>query len=199
KIEVIEPDYISINSELTIPQVIPVFEIVEIKEVQDNTSNYLEFTISIADSPGDSFYLLEVYYYNYIYDYQQDPPVITDSVRYGANAETADPLLGSTGGFYNSSILFDDQLFKNKTGVGKFRVGNNYFNGVGLFSARFVEISLKEITRDYYLYKKSTELQRNSVENPLAEPVIVYSNIQNGFGIFGGYVQALRDTFYVFQ
>jgi hypothetical protein len=40
--------------------------------------------------------------------------------------------------------------------------------------------------REYYFYKKSVMQSFDGQLDPFAEPVQVYSNIQNGVGIFAG-------------
>jgi hypothetical protein len=44
-----------------------------------------------------------------------------------------------------------------------------------------------------YWYVVSVNNQASNIENPLAEPVQVYSNIENGIGIFGGKTVTLHQ------
>jgi len=48
-------------------------------------------------------------------------------------------------------------------------------------------IYLHSITADTYFYLKSFEMQQFYNDIPFIEPVIVYSNIENGAGVFGSY------------
>lgn len=64
---------------------------------------------------------------------------------------------------YELVILLDKELLKGKT----------YFK-------------LYSLSREYYFYKKSVMQSFDSQLDPFAEPVQVYSNIQNGVGIFAG-------------
>lgn len=45
-------------------------------------------------------------------------------------------------------------------------------------------IEVTEITADYFKYKKSVEQYDYARDNPFAEPVSIFSNIQNGYGVF---------------
>lgn len=45
-------------------------------------------------------------------------------------------------------------------------------------------IELHTITADHYKYNKSIGAYRDAEDNPFAEPVLVYSNVKNGYGIF---------------
>jgi len=48
-------------------------------------------------------------------------------------------------------------------------------------------IELLSLNKAGYLYRRSVEDYRNSKGDPFSEPVLIYSNIENGFGIFAGY------------
>lgn len=46
-------------------------------------------------------------------------------------------------------------------------------------------VQITNITGDYYKYRRSIEQYDMAADNPFAEPVSIYTNIRNGFGIFG--------------
>ncbi len=50
-------------------------------------------------------------------------------------------------------------------------------------------IMLNSISEDFYKYDKSRSLfyESGGSENPFSEPVLIYSNVINGYGVFGGY------------
>ena len=50
----------------------------------------------------------------------------------------------------------------------------------------FLEVRIFNITEAAYLYNKSYDLYQNASGNPFAQPVQVYSNITEGFGLFAG-------------
>ncbi len=54
-------------------------------------------------------------------------------------------------------------------------------------------IEMNSVTADHYKYRKSIETYRDNEDNPFAEPVLVYSNVKNGYGIFSSFTMA-RDT-----
>ena len=49
-------------------------------------------------------------------------------------------------------------------------------------------LNLKHTSEAYYNYYRSLESQANAQENPFTEPAQVFSNIQNGYGIFAVYL-----------
>lgn len=46
-------------------------------------------------------------------------------------------------------------------------------------------VQITNITGDYYKYRRSIEQYNMAADNPFAEPVSIFTNIRNGFGIFG--------------
>lgn len=49
-------------------------------------------------------------------------------------------------------------------------------------------VFLNHITKEHYQYGTTSQLQQlESTENPFSQPVQVYTNIENGLGIFSGY------------
>ncbi len=54
-------------------------------------------------------------------------------------------------------------------------------------------IELHTITYDHYKYRKSYDAYRDAEDNPFAEPVLVFSNVKNGYGVFSTF-DLVRDT-----
>lgn len=50
---------------------------------------------------------------------------------------------------------------------------------------------LRHLSKDYFQYKETVELQNKRGSNPFSQPVIIFSNIKNGVGIFAGYSQSV--------
>ena len=48
-------------------------------------------------------------------------------------------------------------------------------------------VYLISASEDYFRYKRTYSLQEESSGDPFAQPVNVYNNIENGFGIVAGY------------
>ncbi len=54
-------------------------------------------------------------------------------------------------------------------------------------------IELHNITADHYKYRKSYTAYKDAEDNPFAEPVLVYGNVNKGYGIFSVF-NLTRDT-----
>ena len=54
-------------------------------------------------------------------------------------------------------------------------------------------VELNNITSDHYKYRRSYTAYQDAEENPFAEPVLLFTNVKNGYGIFSTYNLAI-DT-----
>ena len=62
----------------------------------------------------------------------------------------------------------------------------NFTNG----EYRATEIQIMNTDVNFYRYHKDLEILTISGDNPLAEPINIYTNIKGGFGVFAGYNRA---------
>jgi len=84
---------------------------------------------------------------------------------------------------YNSYGIFSDILFKGQSQILSFDLDLYGFSSV----ENKVKIVLFSLSKDMYHYLLTYQAQQNAGNSPFAEPVMVYSNVDNGYGIFGGY------------
>ncbi len=97
----------------------------------------------------------------FFYDYGED--IFGDNVKFGYVAYLTDETFEGR----NKTVLFDELYYSD-------------FGGV-LPDEIILEVS--KISKDYYLHEQSKGAQYVSGDNPFAEPVQLYSNIDNGYGI----------------
>ncbi len=172
---------------------------VKMDTIQENndgySSYYLRFSVEIKDDKAyDNFYDISVYRGGYFerYDHSVDPPVLIDSLYSYQKLylQSRDPSLEDFQS-YGQNILFNDELFNGSTYkmnvLTSIWIDPNYpdENEYDYF------ISLSNTSESYYLYELSSQLQYWSEEDPFAQPVTVYNNIENGFGVFGAYNTAV--------
>ena len=135
--------------------------------------------IEIDDPSGENFYFLRV---NYLYD-----------VVFEDGFELRDR---RSGFIYNASSLlsgeadtFTDELFDGKSETLEFWSERYTGGDENLKSGSYEEpdvmvVSLWGLTKEEYNFRKSINNNRDAQDNPFAEPTIVFSNIENGLGIF---------------
>lgn len=105
-----------------------------------------------------------------------------------AYIESDDPAVSNDNDLYYGSLIFKDVLFNGKEFTVQFKsraYRMNSFYGTSEVNKYF--ISLRTLSEDYYLYRTTSELQDYTSGDPFAQPVTVYNNIANGYGIFAGY------------
>jgi len=124
----------------------------------------------------------------------------SDDLVFGSNNTD---ILGEMSSYYLYNE-FNDQLFDGKTYELKTRV---YFNktklidnpkttdsplvGTDTIAKQELIVVLQSISESYYQYLK-TIAANQSGEDFFSEPVQIYSNIQNGLGIFGSYTNSSK-------
>jgi len=91
----------------------------------------------------------------------------------------------------NSSNYFNDELFRNQDYVFEINLScpgySDKLDKRLLFSEDDVDVSIMSITEDYYNYLFSLDMyQQYEINDMFSEKTKVFSNINNGIGIFGG-------------
>ena len=88
----------------------------------------------------------------------------------------------SEGNYTGRSAYFTDELF-NGTSKSFFI---QQFKPEGIFDHFYIE--LRALSRDLYEFNKTRRAESATSNNPLfvSEPIFLHSNIENGYGIFGG-------------
>ncbi len=88
-------------------------------------------------------------------------------------------------------VTFNDAFFdgEQKEVVMQVRGGCSGLTSPNLGCQTIVELST--VTEAFYRYHRTLQLQSESTENPFAEPVRIFSNMDNGLGIFAGYNTAV--------
>lgn len=169
------------------------------------TERFLQFDLTLEDPAGvDNYYLLfaeadrswteyrdttvrvvDSLYYNGQWNYflEDSSYIISDIHRF-----TDFPYITSEDivveAMTSHGVLFSDQLMDGKSY--SFR-GHFYEHQLEASDSAVVDIRLQSISESYYKYLKSRQHHYDTKENYLAVPVIVYSNVEEGAGFFGGY------------
>lgn len=199
------PSYENIRATNMIPLPVPIINVDTVSYTDPNSDFYfgserIQIDFTIADPGGiENYYAIEVYgiisyYLDYIYDpdtgdYTTDTVYYDEPIRDHMYIQTSDVILTEEKDleidedvYYAGSILFADHVFNGKTQTLRIAINlNDYYEFTG------IELSLKSCSEAYYKYFKSLETYFGVEGNPFAEPVQVYTNIENGLGIWGGY------------
>ncbi len=173
----------SVNATTKIPFPIILNEVV-IDKISDS-KHYVYFDIN--DIPDDNFYGIQILredsligiqpdttnnYYNYDKEYFSCTDLV---IEYPKN-ESLD------GDNINDIFLFKDQIFKNSKYKLRCSFEKNTWQGDHIVK---LTASVNSYSYEYYRYIITTEIFSDNGGNPFAEPVQIFNNIENGFGIFG--------------
>jgi len=89
-------------------------------------------------------------------------------------------------------LLFSDNLFNGES----YEFTLN-FKTDEVIKINYYYVELLSLTKDGYLYRKTVDNYNNSEYDMYAEPVQVYSNVENGFGIFAGVTSHIDSVLFV--
>ena len=193
-LQVSAPGFATVRAMDAIPRSVPT-------SVRSYRTNRGEFTIEveIQDPPGKAnYYQISLYQvltgrgatrYEGILS-TKDPSILAD------NSVDESPLEEES--FSVEAPFFKDSLFDGRTheieltygGVAELRDDGGPGAGGdadGQRSSREIHLQVLYISAAYYEYLKTALLHDYTLDNPFAEPLNVYSNVDNGYGIFAGY------------
>lgn len=176
QLEVKHPTYPTALAQMTTLSAVKI-ESVILGEVMDYQRN-LRFTIN-DPTTEDNFYLLKLKFKATEMMWEEDDPKWM-----GLWFESNEPSFEENNDFWEDQydgrkVLFNDQLFNGTRKT--FSVEVEYWNEIDS-----LQVILYSVSKDYYKYHQSRRLQNQDDGDTFlgAEPVVVYNNIQNGFGIF---------------
>mgnify|MGYP000436098463 FL=1 len=180
--------YESVNATNSIPSAVPIYQLDTVTSTNNDGETILEATITFQDPPNVSnYYMLEVFVTGMYYDeWEQDSIEIREPLQISCddiNVETVNRF--NFGGFENTYLylMLKDQNFDGENYSLTFSVINYAeLKEMDLFG----EIRLVNTSEEYFNYLKSFNMYQRTINNPFATPVQVYSNVNNGMGIFAG-------------
>lgn len=194
------PGYVTAEAETTTPAVTLIQNITrKVNARKDAMGNDMdEIKITFQDNGEQpNYYLFKIKSPTYSFDtteiYNAFPCLYSGDADIDRRAVT-DPT--SIDHCIFSEFFMTDKNFNGRLKEITLFAQNNYFtpylntNNNKLYRAI---IELYSITDTYYKYRKSYDTYFDNNDNPFSEPVLVYSNVKNGYGLFSS-VHVARDT-----
>lgn len=187
-IEVTAPGYTSVSATNRIPTTVQINSIDTVSSTNSDGENILETTINFQDpSANENYYMVEVLVKGTLIDeFEGDTIEFREPLQISCNdinVETINRF--NSGGFENTYLylMLKDENFDGEDYALTFSV-INYAELKDL--ELFGEIRLVNTSEAYFNYLKSFNMYQSASGNPFATPVQVYSNVENGMGIFAG-------------
>lgn len=192
-LEVSAPGFETVTATSTTPAIIDITSI-------DTATQYLtypqlQFDIAFNDDPAQkNYYGIRIT--SEVYDI--DPETEEKTLLYknaGFNSREFYIVNGYEdvdGEIYGSELYFSDETFNGQTNIFTART---YLNELGEFQEGFFVVSIISMSEELFKYNVTFSKYQEAQGDFFAEPVRVYSNVENGFGIFGG-SSVESDTIY---
>jgi len=140
----------------------------------DQHNDNFRFNIKINDTENETnYYMLKIEKVNSVYYNNNVQIVYTNSEALSIETQ------------WQGSQVINDNLFNGKAKTFSLDIDLSNLYNYNNEPIKFY-ISLYSISKDYYLYAVTSQAQQNTNGSPFSEPVMVYNNIKNGYGIFAG-------------
>ncbi len=202
----------SVNAGISLytPPVIKKVDTILQTEIYDYGDGYADTTYMIHfelqfDDPATSsdYYFLSVSQLAPFFDYTDTSIVFAGYEEYSVYFDTNDPVLSKDNNeFYLDRMngkVFSDELFNGNSYTLSFTA--NYQNYRDIYYKNndasqypsMIVLKLLKVTEAIYNYIFSYNLNQQTEFDPFAQPVQVYSNVENGLGLVSGYTMT-TDT-----
>lgn len=183
-----------VHSEMVMPNPVKIKSVEwDSSRVSNDPNSYrADVTVNVTfDDPAEekNYYaaFVEVSF-TITYQRPTDPAPRTDSLTQRYEAQISDPAIATAD---EQKRRFSDGTFNGKTYTAPIRA--QFYASPGYKFYR-IDIQLVTISDECFRYEESKELYNATEGDPFAQPVQIYSNVENGFGVFAG-TSADRKTY----
>ncbi len=200
EIRVSHPDFETVVARQQVPlQISPLQNVKLDREIvkDEYGSPISELSFTIKDDPAvENYYEISLGGIAYVLEYLGTDPngnYLYDTIEYETVLffeTTFDPNI--TEGYANARV-FTDQFFNGNEYkfIGRFRP---YNFGSNLADTSAYNLRVRSVSKEYYQWSVSAYKQSYNQDNPFAEPVSVYSNLEKGLGIFGMFSETVTEV-----
>jgi hypothetical protein len=167
-------------------------------EIWEEDTFYLSqlyFELTLTDPTGENYYLLDLYaeeyfpifYYDSILEAYDYDSIISYGRSYNRRYAYAQNALFENQNWWGDHIIFDDQTFEGQNFELRLEVGDFYGERDSNTPKTVYYVVLLNLSKEYFQFLKSLYIQQYNSGDPFSEPSPIYSNIENGYGVFAGY------------
>ncbi len=202
RIEVSKEGYESVWAESQIPPARGYIEAIGTSKTNrlDPENDFVEYLFNVSillkDPPGTDYYHLDIYSRAWLIDLLTSDTINTRFSEEFINVDQG--FIIQTSGPFWSELIFDDILFEGAdlqidfrqlTGAGSTRVLRKDTDLKNLTEDNYAKYYpyLRNVSFEYHEYYRTAMQQLETIDDPFAEPVRIYSNIHGGKGVFAGY------------
>ncbi|RLD60586.1 MAG: hypothetical protein DRI95_15295 [Bacteroidetes bacterium] len=196
QIEVSSNEFPNVKAESYLPEKTDIIDFsLSNQSVNEYGEQINKFSLQFKDNPDtENFYFVQVYKYVIFYDWETgeetDEKFLETQYLY-----SDDPNTFQEWGI-GEGLLVSDELLS----------GKEYSLSFSSYSYTYYDSSTNEndsttyyvkfhtVSKDYYQYYKTLAKHKEATDEFFMEPVQVYNNIENGFGIFAGLSTAVDSV-----
>lgn len=191
-LQVNHSNFANITSSDSLPSPITINSVDTSTIVDPINGDRLQITLDFDDpESSQNYYLIETYSVNEYLVIKN-----SDTTEYELDTTKqymilTDEVFQNGGSPWREQGLFNDILFNGQNKALELEIPYDNWTGIESgyewsYKTLGVRVYLHNISKSYYYYRTSLELYQSASGNPFAQPVQVYSNIENGFGVFAG-------------
>ena len=188
KIEVTAPNFDAVSAVTTVPSSLGVVTLDTLSTGIDK----MRISVTLTDNPNEKNYYSMTVLAIETYTFEISPGVFNTDTEINGGVCSKDVNVQGTsadeeGDKCAEELFFSDALFNGGTHTFKL---DKWFNAK---NADTMIVKVRSVSEDLFKYKTSLQKYNETSGNPFGEPVQVFTNITNGFGIFSGYSEYI-DT-----
>jgi hypothetical protein len=154
----------------------------------ENALATIRIAVKVLDLPGVSnFYHLNFYQEGFDFQIDEDGDTLkTSFFSLPLVMESDDDQIPLIPYIESRGVLFSDEALEKNRGELSFTSTFQYRHIDQLLDD--LQIELRSVSPEYFNYHRSLARQYQASPDPFSEPVILYSNIEGGQGVFAGFV-----------
>jgi hypothetical protein len=185
KILVSYPDYETAEATATVPRAARVnFEPERsVTNLLLGNRDLMEVRFSIADDGQPHYYAIELVSVVGNNEKEEKAEFYSFETAFSQNLVDAGNVSGEGVWYFSQDGIY----FSNSTFRGAEKEFSIFVDSQRLTGKDGLKLRIISLSEEFYQFARSYQQQQQNAGNPFAEPVPVYSNIENGLGIFAGY------------
>jgi hypothetical protein len=193
RIEVSSKDFPVVNCQSSIPGKTEIISLSVNPSADEYGNQTVTFKLKFQDDLGSTnYYFIQVFRrvkYTY-YDEDSGTEITNENIEM-VYIDSDDPNVFQEDWALTDGLLMSGELINGREYTLSFASSSGYYyegqNESSNEDDTTYFIYFHSVSKDYYLYYKSLSKHRETKDEFFMEPVQVYNNIENGFGIFAGY------------
>lgn len=180
-IQVTHPDYETISGKTRIPIATPILSADTSSYIKEGMA-HMKANVKWNDPAGEDFYVMKMAVYDEDQDWDIFPELQLASFDLALDSWSSSDLGDEN---FTNALFFTDELFDGSQKTMEIRFPDLY-----LSQQNHYKVILFRVNKETYKYLLSAE-KASYGDDPFSEPSKVFTNIEKGFGIFGGVARAV--------